>query len=50
MLYDQDYRKSPGPLVSSKSAVSLVEMDKKSIQSDPAEESHADPTLVRTGR
>jgi hypothetical protein len=50
VLYNQDYRKSPGPMTSSKSAVSLVEMDKKSEQSDPPEESHSDPTLIRTGR
>ncbi|XP_060562154.1 electrogenic sodium bicarbonate cotransporter 4-like [Ruditapes philippinarum] len=42
-LPSQDYRKSPGPMTSSKSAVSLVEMDKKSEQSDPPEESHSDP-------
>ncbi|XP_045177486.2 electrogenic sodium bicarbonate cotransporter 1-like isoform X5 [Mercenaria mercenaria] len=49
-LPSQDYRKSPGPLSSSKSAVSLVEMDKKSEESEQNEESHSDPTLVRTGR
>ncbi|XP_045177681.2 sodium bicarbonate cotransporter 3-like isoform X2 [Mercenaria mercenaria] len=46
----QEYRKTPGPLTSSKSKPSLEDIDERSEHSVKEEDNHVDPTLIRTGR